>query len=107
MSPLLILQIEKFFQFTKALVLSVNQHVFQSCVSSVEEGNSKESHVNGDKIVIVQPTLSAEFGGLGVSFASSLALGANLAFASVASVFLMAILDELFQGFLFTRAFEK
>ena len=69
----------------------------------VRDGLSKVCNV----ILSTQLAVPAEMGGLGVSFASLLALPAFLASAFGSSYFIMTIFSETFEDVSFTEAVEK
>ena len=73
---------------------------------TVHDGLSKVCIVNFDIIPRTKLSLTAEMGGLGVSFASLLALPAFLTSAFGASDFLTAIFSETFEDVSCTKALE-
>ena len=74
---------------------------------TVRNGLSKVCNVNFANLSTTQLALPAEMGGLGVSFASLIALSAFSDSAFGASNFLTTIFSETFEDVSFTKALEK
>ena len=81
--------------------------LLQKYDKTVRDGLSKVCNVEFDDILRTQLALPPEMGGLGVSYASLLALPAFLASAFGASDFLTTIFTETFEDVPFTKALEK
>ena len=101
------LSLPKLLYFLRTRTCFNHPALLEKYDKTVRDGLSKECNVKFDNISSTQLALPAEMGGLGVSFASLLALSAFLALAFGASDFLTTFFSETFEDVSFTEALQK
>ena len=97
----------KLLYFLRTSTCFTHPALLEKYDKTVGDGLSKVCNVNFDDISSTQLALPAEISGLGVSYASLLALPAFLTSAFGASDFLTTIFSETFEDVSFTKALEK
>ena len=97
----------KLLYFQRTSTCFIHPALLEKNDKTVRDGLSKVCNMNCDDISSTQLALPAEMGGLGVSFASLLALPTFEASAFDASDFLTTIFAETFGDVSFTKALQK